>query len=274
MKIGQIAWVVAVAALTAAGVGLAMGSLPGSPPPAASESAPAAPDPVLARRMAALEARLDELAAGMERMRKEAADARAEEQKREEVRRKEDEGRKEQDRAVKDLIAAAASESGKKPQEADPFSKAIAKGMRQGIRQEFRKIWDLVVSPSPEALDQRRRQLKMFAGMFGNGAGLDQAQIATLERILNETDEKARDELRPMFQGVEDYHQLDYVKVKKVTEDSFATQNDQFDKEFPKEKSDRLKAQLEPVRTIFGAMIDELDKESKAPQQPAQPEPR
>ena len=242
----------------------AAGALRPAPPAPVRETAAPAPSPELLRRVAALEGRLAELAAGIESLRMESAAALEAARKEAEALRSEAEKQKERADAAASLVAAATGEAPKKPPEMDAFAKEVAKGMRQGIRQEFRRLSDLVTAPTPEALDQRRRQLKMFANAFGNNAGLDQAQIATLERILNDTDEKAREDLRPILQGVEDYRALDYVKVRKVTDDSFSAQNEQFDKEFPKDKSDRLKAQLEPVRTIFGAMIEELDKESQA----------
>jgi hypothetical protein len=241
------------------------------PPPAAPASAPA-PDEALARRVASLEGRIDELAGGVERLRKELAEARESEKGTVAELRQEIARQKEKVNAAEVLMSGYTLEPRpaveKKPEDMDAFAREVSKGMRQGIREEFRKISDLITNPTPEGLDARRRQLKMFAAAFGANAGLDQAQVATLERILGDTDEKARDDLRPILTAVEDYRAVDYAKVKKVTEDSFAAQNEQFEKEFPKDKSDRLKRQLEPIRNIFGAMIDELGKQAAAPEPP------
>ncbi len=242
-------------------------------PPAPVPAPPAAPSPDadLARRVAALEGRLDEMAAGVERLRKEIDEAREAEKRTVADLQQEVAKQKEKVNAAEALLSGYTGEPRpveKKPEDMDAFAKEVSKGMRQGIREEFRKIAELITNPTPEGLDARKRQLKMFAMAFGANAGLDQAQTATLERILDETDGKAREDLRPLLQGVEDYRTVDYVKVKKVTEDSFAAQNEQFEKEFPKDKSDRLKRQLEPIRNIFGAMIDELGKQSQAPEPP------
>jgi len=231
------------------------------PPPPVRAPAPDGVDPERVRR---LEARVDELAAMLDRLRAESEEARKRSAEAEAGLRAEVEKEREKANAAEVLLAAATGDPGKKPPEMDAFAKEVSKAMKQGIRQEFRRISDLVVNPSPEALEQRRKQLKMFAAMMGNAAGLDQAQVATFEGILNDTDERAREELRPLLQGVEDYRQVDYPKVKKVTEDSFAGQNEQIDRAFPKEKSDRLRQQLEPVRNLFGAMLDELERQSTA----------
>jgi hypothetical protein len=231
-------------------------------PPAPAPAAPAAPSAEVAKRLAAVEARLDELAAFLERAAKDQAEAR----KRFDALVTENAALKVEADAAASLVAGysgeAKPEDAKKAQDMDAFAKEVAKGMRKGLRQEFRRISDLVTAPTPEALEQRRRQLKMFAAALGSNAGLDQAQVATFERILNETDERAREELRPILTGVEDYRKVDYGKVRKVTDDSFTEQDQKFEKEFPKDKSEKLKQQLEPVRTVFGAMIDELQKES------------
>jgi hypothetical protein len=262
---------VLVSALVAGGVAATWGALREPAAPVRVEL-PAAADAGLVRRVSALEARLDEMAAGMELLRRQAAEAREAERKTTAELRQEVVRQKEKADAAEALMSGYTLEPRpgieKKPEDMDAFAKAVSKGMRQGIREEFRKISDLITNPTPEGLDARRRQLKMFAAAFGANAGLDQAQVATLERILNDTDEKAREDLRPILQGVEDYRAVDYGKVRKVTDDSFAAQNEQFDKEFPKDKSDRLKRQLDPIRNVFGAMIDELGKESAAPEAP------
>lgn len=234
--------------------------------PAAVEaplSTPPAPAPSLdPERVRRLEARLDEMAAAIEGLRKEAEEARTRAAEAEAGLAKE----KERANAAEVLLAgyAGAEAAPRRPAEMDAFAKEVSKAMKQGIRLEFRRISDLVVNPSPEALEQRRRQLKMFSAMMGTAAGLDQAQVAVFETILNETDEKAREDLRPLLQGVEDYRKVDYPAVRKVTEDSFAAQDAKIDREFPKDKSERLKQQLEPVRNLFGAMLGELEKEAAA----------
>ena len=242
---------------------------PGAPPPAPPERREApSPDAALADRLRKAEARVDELAAAvdglrrdLEASRKQAADAQA-------ALAESVEKERQRAAAAESLLATAAVDSPKRTGEMDAFAKEVSRAMKKGIGQEFRRIADLVTSPSPEALDQRRRQLKMFAAMLGTQAGLDQAQIATFEGILNETDERAREDLRPLLQGVEDYRKVDYAKVRKVTDDSFAAQNARIDQELPKDKSDRLKQQIEPIRSVFGAMIDELERQSAAPAEP------
>ncbi len=223
-------------------------------------------------RVGSLERRVDELTASLEATRRDLEESRKESEQRGTALRLELEKEREKERVdpAAALMAAATGEARpgaaeQKPEEMDAFAKEVAKGMRQGIRQEFRRIADLIVSPTSEGLEQRRNQLAMFARAFGNNAGLDQAQVATLERILGETDERAREELRPLLQGEDDYRKHDYTKIRKVTEATFVTQNEQFDREFPKEKSEKLKQQLEPVRRIFGAMLDDLAKEAAAP---------
>lgn len=263
--------VVLVAALVAAGVAATVEQFrePSAPAPAPA-SAPS-PDEALARRIASLEGRLDELIAAVEVQRRESAAAAESARKSAADLQQEVAKQKEKVNAAEALLSGYTGEPRpveKKAEDMDAFAKEVSKGMRQGIREEFRKIADLITNPTPEGLDARRRQLKMFAAAFGANAGLDQAQVATLERILDETDGRAREDLRPLLQGVEDYRTVDYGKVKKVTEDSFAAQNEQFEKEFPKDKSDRLKRQLEPIRNIFGAMIDELGKQAAAPEPP------
>jgi hypothetical protein len=235
-----------------------------APPPAPPPAAPA-PSPELARRVDRLEARLGELAASLEALRAEEAAARAEEAKRDAARKAEDEKRA---GAVEAITAAALGgapgDEAKKPEGLDAIAKAASKEIRRSLGQQFRRIADLVTNPTPEALDARRRELRFFAGVVGAQAGLDRAQVATLERILDDTDEKAREDLRPILQGVDDYRKVDYGKVRQLTDASFSAQNDQFDREFPRDKADAVKAQLEPVRNMFGAMIDTLEKESKA----------
>ena len=220
----------------------------------------------LGDRLDRVEARVDEIAASLDGLRKEMAETRrtvAESQAQAEKDRMEGAA------ALTRLVESAkAGDGGKKP-EMDAFAKEVSKAMKQGVRQEFKRISDLVTSPTPEALDQRKRQLKMFAGMMGASAGLDQGQIATFEQILGDTDDRAREDLRPLLLGVEDYRQVDYGKVRKITTDSFAAQNERIDQEFPKDKSERLKQQLEPIRGMFSATIDSLEKESTAA--PAEP---
>lgn len=260
----------AAVSLVGAGTALALYAAFGkeAAPPAPAAAGRAAPD--LSRRVESLEARVEELSAALARTREEAASSREQAAKETEAIRAVAAKERERADAAEALVSGYTLEprpgaAERKPEDMDAFAKEVSRSMRQGIRQEFRRISDLITSPTPEALEQRRRQLRMFAAAFGNNAGLDQAQIATLERILNETDEKARDDLRPLLQGVEDYRALDYRKIRRITDDSFAVQNEQFDREYPKEKSERLKQQLEPVRNLFGAMLDELQKESAAP---------
>jgi hypothetical protein len=223
----------------------------------------------LKAKVGTLERRLEELTTSLESARREAVAARNESEERGTALRLELSKEREKADAAAALLSAATGDprpaGEKKAEDMDAFAREVARGMRQGIRQEFRRVSDLITAPTPEALEARRRQLHLFAQTFGASAGLDQAQTATLERILNDTDEKARDDLRPLLQGTEDYRQVDYKKVRKVTDDSFSAQNDQFDREFPKDKSEKLKQQLEPVRRVFGAMIDELDREAAAP---------
>ena len=265
----ELATVVVVASVVSAGLaaGIVVSLQGRAAPPAPPPAAQLVPSPETAKRLADVEARLEELAASLDRATKEHAALHADAQKRVDALVAENAALKLEADAAASLVAGYSGEA--KPEAAkrtdmDAFAKEVAKGMRQGLRQEFRKISDLVTAPTAEALDQRRRQLKMVAAAFGTNAGLDQAQVATLERILNETDERARDDLRPILQGVEDYRKVDYGKVRKVTDDAFVAQDQQFEKEFPKDKSDALKQQLSPVRTVFGAMIDELQKESEA----------
>jgi hypothetical protein len=260
MRVAIIVLLVVAVAVAGFGWSGAGGPAP-APPPALPPSA--VPDEALARRVAALEARLDEMAAAVERQRKETAEARESERRAIADLARSVEKRKEEADAAQVLLAAATGET-KKPEDLDAFAKEVSKGMRQGIREEFRKISDLVTNPTPEALDARRRQLRMFAGAMSAAAGLDQAQAATFERILNDTDERARDDLRPILQGVDDYRKVDYARVKKVTEDTFAVQDQEIAKEFPKDKAERLQRQLEPIRNIFGAMLDELGKQAAA----------
>jgi len=267
MKTGALVLVAsALSAGLTAGTVVALGDR--ADPRDHAPAAPTAPSPDLVKRLAALEARFDELAAFLEKAKKDHDAMWAESRKELDALKAEAGKQKERADAAEAMLAGYTGETrpgaDKKPEDMDAFAKEVAKGMRKGLRQEFRKISDLVTAPTPEALDQRRKQLKMFANAFGINAGLDQAQIATLERILNDTDERAREDLRPILQGVEDYRKVDYGRVRKVTDDVFVAQDRQFEKEFPKDKSDRLKQQLEPVRTVFGAMIDELQKESAA----------
>jgi len=248
--------------------GFAAARLDAGPPAPPPPAPPAAPDEALARRVAAIEGRLDEMAAGIDLLRKEIEESREAERRTVADLRVEVARQAEKADAAESLLAGYSGEARpaeKKPDDMDAFAKEVSKGMRQGIREEFRKIAEMITNPTPEALDARRRQLKMAAAAFGANAGLDQAQTATLERILNETDEKARDDLRPIVGGVDDYRKIDYAKVRKVTDDSFAAQNEQFEKEFPKDKSERLKRTLEPIRNVFGAMIDELGKQAAEP---------
>jgi hypothetical protein len=256
-----------VAAAVAGGVAFAMHG--DEAPPPAPPPPPPAVDEALVRRVAALEARLEEMAASADRLRKEIEESREADKKTVAELRTEVAKQTEKANAAESLLAGYSGEAHPpeaKTEDLDAMAKAVSKGMRQGIRDEFRKIAEMISNPTPEALDARRRQLKMAALAFGANAGLDQAQTATLERILNDTDERAREDLRPIVGGIDDYRKIDYVKVKKVTDDSFAAQNEQFEKEFPKDKSDRLKRTLEPIRNVFGAMIDELGKQATAPE--------
>lgn len=262
----------AVAAVVAAAVGAVVVTAMRAPEETAPPPPPpAAPAPDLSRRVEALERCLAEATAAVEALRKENAAAREESARREAVLRAEIAKEKENEQVdpARTLMSGYAGDprtpgEEKKAEPMDAFAKALAKSMRQGMSEELRKSWELIVNPSPEALDARRRQMKMFAATLGTSAGLDQAQIATFERILNDADDKARDDLRPLIQGQEDYRNVDYKQVRKITDDSFAAQNEQFDKEFPRDKSDRLKRQLEPIRNLFGAAIDELGKQPAA----------
>ena len=246
--------------------------LPPVEPPAPATPARAAgddPSPEFRRRVEALEARVDELSAALEAARREIGTAREEAKREADALRAESVKQKEQVDAAQMLLAAYGGDpraaAPGKPPELDALAREVRKSMRQGISQEFKRMSDLILAPTPEAMEARRRQLKMFAVMMGNNAGLDQAQVATFERILNETDDRAREELRPIMAATDDYRKYDYGKIKGVTADVFTNQNASFDREFPPDKSEKLKAQLEPIRNIFGAMLDELQKESAAP---------
>jgi hypothetical protein len=231
-----------------------------APPPAAPATGADLP-----RRVERLEARLDEIASGIDALRAEAAAAREEARRREAAAKEEAERRaKSAEGVVAAGLGGVPPEGERKPDGFDEIAKAASKEIRRGLQQQFRKISDLVTNPTPEALDARQREIKYFAGAIGAAAGLDRAQVATLERIFNETDERARQDLRPILQGVDDYRRIDYARVRKLTDDSFTAQNDQFDREFPKEKAESVKTQLEPVRNMFGAMIDALEKEAKS----------
>jgi hypothetical protein len=161
----------------------------------------------------------------------------------------------------------AAAEEGKpseKP-DMDRFAKEVAKGMRQGIRQQFQQIADLVLNPTPELLDQRKKQLEFFSQMVGSQAGLDAAQQSRLAQIFEDVDVRARDDLRNVLTATEDPAKLDWGAMKQVNTDAFASQDRQFDDSFPKEKADRLKQQMAPMRSMFGAMLDEMEKQAKSP---------
>lgn len=258
---------VAAAVAAAALLLLAPGPAGGS---AARRPAPAATDADAAGRVRALEARVEEMRASLDLLREEFRAERDRAAARESALRAEVEtGRREVD-AARALLDGAGVPDGPgsgdraKPPEMDAFAQEVSKAMKKGISQEFRRIADLVTAPTPEALELRRRQLKMFAAAMGTNAGLDQAEVAVFEGILNETDERAREDLRPLLQGVEDYAKVDYPKVKKVTADAFAGQDARIAQEFPKEKSERLRQQLEPVRNLFGAMLDELERQGRS----------
>lgn len=239
------------------------------PVPSGPRVALPGPSSGIAERVRLLEARVDELQAALDRAKADLAADRKRTEEAAQALRTEVARERERADAAASLLAGytggAQGGEGRKPPELDAFAQEVSKAMKQGIRQEFRRIADLITAPTPEALEQRRRQLKMFAAAFGTNAGLDQAQIATLETILNETDDRARQDLAPLLSGVEDYSRVDYGKVRKVADDSFAVQNGRFDESFPKEKSERLKEQLEPVRNLFGAMLDELERQATAP---------
>ena len=222
----------------------------------------------LSRRVDALEGRVAELAAALDAARAEAAAARAAAAKESESLRAAVVKERERADAAASLIAGYTGDptaTGAKEPPMDAFARQVSDSMRSGMEEEFRRVAELIVAPTPEALDLRRKQLKMFANALGVQAGLDQAQIATLERVLESSEAKARDDLRPLLVGQEDASKLDYDGIKRITNDTFAAQDAEFEKEFPKEKSERLKKGLDPVRKLFGAMLEDMDRASKAP---------
>lgn len=269
MKTGPL-----VAAVSLASAALAAGAVVAvEQARAPGGSAPArvgAPDPGaedLRRRIGALEARVDELAASLSTAREEAAAAREATLKEAESLRATVAKERERADAAATLMAGYSGDPEAGPPKEPPmdaFAKEVSSAMRKGMAEEFRRISELITDPTPEALDLRRKQLKLFASAIGVQAGLDQAQIATLERVLGGTEFRAREELRPLLVGRDDYKILDYPGIRKVSDNAFVAQDAEFDKEFPKDKADRLKRQLDPVRKLFGAMLDELDREAKA----------
>jgi len=225
----------------------------------------------LARRVGALEGRVAELAAALEAAREEAAAARAAALREAEALRAAVGKERERADAAASLIAGYTGDPGaarEKEAPLDSFAREVSSAMRSGMEEEFRRLGELIVSPTPEALDLRRQQIRFFSNALGVQAGLDQAQIATLERVLEGSEVKAREELRPLLVGQEDFRKIDYAGVRRITEDTFQAQDAEFDREFPKEKSERLKRGLEPVRRLFGAMLDDLDRAAKAPAEP------
>jgi hypothetical protein len=275
MKAAHLALVLMVALVSGASAGALVIQGYGRPAPVPVLPVDAAaPVNDLGRRLAAAEARIEELAAGMDRLAKAGAEREAAALRREAAEAEAAAAKPAADPAAS-LLSAATGEAKPAPEakgaDLDAFAKEVSKGIRKNLQEEFRRFAALVTDPTPEALEARRQQLRLFANVMAANAGLDRAQGETLERVLNDTDEKARDEMRPLLQGVDDYRKVDYGKVKKVTEDTFAGQDARFDQEFPKEKAETLKRQLEPIRTVFGAMIDELGKAAKAEEPPAVP---
>jgi hypothetical protein len=269
MRTGPLVALASLASASLAAGAVAIVGRPEAPAPRApgGPAAPSGDAEALRRRLDDLEGRVEELAAALAAARAETAAAR------------------EAARAEADALRAALPAAGGKADPAatliagytgdpaaaparepglDAFAREVSSAMRKGMEEEFRRLADLITDPTPEALDLRRRQLRMFASAIGVQAGLDQAQIGTLERVLGDSEEQARERLRPLLVGVDDPRKLDYPGIRKVTDDTFAAQDAEFDKEFPKEKSDRLKRQMEPVRNLFGAMLDELGKEAAA----------
>jgi hypothetical protein len=249
------------AALAAAGVAVVVRARP-APGPAAGGAPPAsAGTEALERRVAGLEGRVAELAASVDALREEAAAARAAAaQESAALRVAVSKERERADAAATLLAGYTGDTTGLAPKEPplDSFAREVSKAVRSGMEEEFRRIAELIVAPTPEALDLRRKQLKMFSNALGVQAGLDQAQIATLERVLEGSEAKARDDLRPLLVGQDDLAKLDYAGIRKITGDTFAAQDAEFDREFPKEKSERLKKGMDPVRKLFGAMLDDL----------------
>lgn len=247
----------------------ALGSAPAPAPPAAGGPAAPPPGADVGRRVEALEAGLSELRGAVERLRADLEAERGRSSAEASLLRAEVAAGKEAVDAAKVLLDGAGvtppgEGAPERKTDMDAFAKEVSKAMKKGIGQEFRRIAELVTAPTPEALELRRRQIRMFANAMGTNAGLDQAQVATFEAILNETDERAREDLRPLLQGVEDYSKVDYPKVKKLTTEAFGAQDVRIEQEFPKDKADSLKTQLEPVRNLFGAMLDELEKQGAA----------
>jgi hypothetical protein len=275
MKAAHLALVLLVALVSGASAGALVIQGYGRPAPVPVLPVDAAaPVSDIGRRLAAAEARIEELAAGLDRLAKAGAEREAAARRREEAAAEAAAARPAEDPAAS-LLSAATGEpkpaAEAKGADLDAFAKEVSKGIRKNLQEEFRRFAALVTDPTPEALEARRQQLRLFANVMAANAGLDRAQGETLERVLNDTDEKAREDMRPLLQGVDDYRKVDYGKVKKVTEDTFAGQDARFEQEFPKEKAETLKRQLEPIRTVFGAMIDELGKAAKAEEPPAVP---
>jgi hypothetical protein len=163
--------------------------------------------------------------------------------------------------AGSNATAAEDAASTAKPPEVDKFAQEVSKALRQNISGEFKRLSDLILAPTPAAEEQRRRQLEGIAQMFGRSAGLDDGQVGTLQQILVDTDAQARDELRPVLQETDDYTKIDYAKVKGISANAFTNQDQRFDEAFPKDKADALKRQVAPIRTLFSAMLDELEKQ-------------
>ena len=256
----------------APGGGGAAAAAPPPPPPPPTPAGGAAASPPgsgVEKRVEGLEAEVSELRGAVERLRADLEAERGRSSAETSLLRAEVAAGKEAVDAAKVLLDGAGvtlpgDGAPEKKTDMDAFAKEVSKAMKKGIGQEFRRIAELVTAPTPEALELRRRQIRMFANAMGTNAGLDQAQVATFEAILNETDERAREDLRPLLQGVEDYSKVDYPKVKKLTTDAFGAQDSRIEQEFPKDKADSLKTQLEPVRNLFGAMLDELEKQGTA----------
>ncbi len=260
---------VTVAVVLAARLLLPAPAVPGPAAPAAPPPRPASGD--LAGRVDALERRLDELDASVARwngdvtrMREEAdAATRGLRTDLEEVRV-----------AVASAAAppAAGADAATEKRPSDRLGDEMAKAVRQGIRAEFKRISDLVLHPTPEGEETRRRQVDMFAQMFARQAGLDDGQTATLKRIFQETDASTRDALRPVLQASERVEDLDYPALKRITGDSFAAQDRQFEAAFPEDKAEALKRQVEPIRRIFTATLEDLEAQGKADAAAKKPE--
>ncbi|MHC4820098.1 MAG: hypothetical protein ACYTDX_00080 [Planctomycetota bacterium] len=269
MKTGALVAVnvVVTVAIVAAAQAL-QGSTPAPDPQQVQDARSAAPDTTLrddlddlARRVDAAEASVSGQGADLARMR---ADS-EERVNRLEEKVSELEARLDafKDYAESPEAAVVARAEGAK-KAADKFTEQVSNVIRDQIKGEFQKYYDLVNNPTPELEEQRRMQLKMGAQMFGAQAGLTKEETQQLEEIFTDVDRGVRDELRPLLVGQEDASKLDYDALRGTTNKAFDEQSKRFSETFDKPKAEKLTKGMEPFRGMFEAALDDLEKQSKA----------